>query len=880
MGSIDFEGRRVPTEDGDTIASALFRAGVRTFSRSLKYHRRRGLYCMSGDCPNCLVIVDGEPGHRSCTTRARDGQRVRRSSGWPSTDRDLLSIADHLHPLLPVGFYSKTFIRPRSAWPIAERVIRRATGIGPLPVSAPPRRSAVRHVRPDLLVLGGGVAGLSAAIAAAEDGADVMIVDEGRVAEALPPGPAAERAGALAAIVRADPRITLAEDHVAVGIYEGPFVAVVGPERTLRIEPDRIVVATGAVEVHGVFAGNDLPGVWLGRGAARLVGVHGLRPGSRAVLVAGTPEAFEHLSLLRAVGVEVAAVLAPGPLIDAHRGVDALVLRDARVLGARGRRGLEQVRVGTSDGERTIACDTLVLSLGLWPRDDLLRMVDGIPVRAAGDVRRPGCTVDEAEADGQAAGAGHPATGLPTEPPIGCAGLGPGGTVCLCEDVGLGDLETAWGEGWQSSEILKRYTTATMGPCQGAMCGRHLACFATARSGGDAEGAGRRTTARPPARPVRLEQLAAGVEEVIEKRTSLHDEHLAAGARVTWSGSWQRPTSYGDVREEYLAVRERVGIIDVGTLGKFLIAGPDATTLVDRVFPCRIDTLRAGRSRYALALDEAGYVFDDGLVCRIGPSRYVVTSTSGGADRMEMWLRSWADRLGLRVYVVNRTALLGAILVAGPHTRGVLDGLTDDPLDSDSLPHMAHARITVAGVPVRAIRTGFEGELGLELHHERSRGPELWRALLRAGASFELRPHGLDALDLLRLEKGHLFLGQDTLPDDHPDKLGLGWSVAVDKGPFVGRAAIRRLVEIELDRRLVGLGFDGVPRRGVPLRFEERVVGRVTSCAVSPVLGRGVGLGWVRKVDGAFPEVVRAGEVIARVEPIPFYDPEGARIVG
>ena len=170
MGSIDFEGRKVPIEQGDSLASALYRSGVRTFTRSLKHHRRRGLYCMTGDCPNCLIDVDGEPGFRACTTEARDGQKVKRPSGRPSADFDLLAVTDRAHKLMPVGFYYKTFIRPRWAWEFAERIIRRATGVGRLPVGRAPSRKQARHVHPDVLVIGGGVAGLSAAVAAAERG--------------------------------------------------------------------------------------------------------------------------------------------------------------------------------------------------------------------------------------------------------------------------------------------------------------------------------------------------------------------------------------------------------------------------------------------------------------------------------------------------------------------------------------------------------------------------------------------------------------------------------------------------------------------------------------------------------------------------------------
>jgi sarcosine oxidase subunit alpha len=318
--------------------------------------------------------------------------------------------------------------------------------------------------------------------------------------------------------------------------------------------------------------------------------------------------------------------------------------------------------------------------------------------------------------------------------------------------------------------------------------------------------------------------------------------------------------------------------MDVSTLGKFLVAGRDARTLVDRVFPCRVEGLAPGRSRYLLALDEAGYLMDDGLLSALEGDRFYLTSTSGGADRMEAWLRNWTDRLGLSAHVVNQTAMLGAINVAGPRARELLERVTDDPIDAVALPYPGHRELTVAGVACRAIRVGFVGELSFELHHPRSRSADLWDALLRAGEDMGIRPHGMDALDPLRLEKGHLYLGQDTLPDDHPAKLGLDWAIAMDKPAFIGRLALERMREFPLERKLVGLDFNGPPQRGAPLLADGAIVGRVTSCTTSIALDRSIGLAWVRAVDGAFPSTFASGELTATVVPTPFYDPEGARL--
>ncbi len=595
-GALDFEGRSVPIRDGDTVASALYRDGVRSFNRSLKVHRRRGPYCMTGDCPNCLVNVDGIPAVRSCCTPARDGMKVARETGRPSTDLDLLAINDHLHALMPVGFYYKAFIKPRWLWRYAEKLIRRATGLGALPVGCAPAAKPARHLHPDALVVGGGIAGLAAARAAAAGGDSVVLCDEHAIGEKLAAGPTRERIEALAAEVRADERVRVFERAVAVGVYEGGLVPIAAPDELLQVHPGRIVVATGAVETHAVFEGSDLPGVFLARGAARLAGVHGVAPGARAVVLATTREGLDHLATLRNAGVEIAAALVPTDL--AERVPDGVeVLAGAELVRVRGRRQVRGVLVrGATSGESEIACDTVVFALGASPRDGLLRMAAELPLDVpavgAGEVVDPGCAPDEAEASGARAGrgdarAGAPAAALPEVPERGY--------VCLCEDVRVEDLETAFAEGFRSSQILKRYTTATMGPCQGAMCGPLLAAFAHKRTGSTALGA--RTTPRPPARAVTLESFAGAAHELVEKRTALHGRHLELGAKLARSGAWFRPYHYGDPRAEYRAVREAVSAMDVSTLGKLLVGGADAAAFLDRAVSLCNETISGTRVR-------------------------------------------------------------------------------------------------------------------------------------------------------------------------------------------------------------------------------------------------------------------------------------------
>ncbi len=873
MPSVEFEGQRVELRPGDTIASTLYRGGVRTFSRSFKNHRRRGLYCLTGDCPNCLVTVNGDPAVRACTTDAADGMRVERATGWPSAERDMLSAIGRLHWLFPVGFYYKTMLRPRRLWPLAERAIRRISGLGYVPLDRSPAAREARNVHADVLVAGGGPAGLAAALAAAERGASVVLCDEAAIGATRPPGRTRDLVAVLAAKAAASARITILERSVALGVYEGPLVVVDGERFLHLVHPERVIVATGAVERHAVFPGNDLVGIWLGRGAAKMAGLHGVAPGKRAVVAVASREGFEHLELLRRAGIEIAAALVPEVLMPSMPDrVESIV--SGEVVEARGRRALRRVVVSAPAGTTSIDCDLLVLSLGLVPRDALLRQAIGLPGAGAGDVVLPGCSLDEAVESGRAAGVGEAdATREPELPSPPRDGY-----VCLCEDVAARDLAQAWDEGFRSTELLKRYTNASMGPCQGALCQGPLCSFVHSRTGEPVLSA--RTTSRPPARPLTLEQAAAGRRDHLEARTCLHARHLELGATMEWAGIWKRPETYGDVAAEYWAVRRRVSVMDVGTLAKFLVAGPDATAFLERLYPCRVEDIPEGRLRYTLLLNEAGYVIDDGIVCALGDGRYYVTFTSGGGEQAEAWIRDWAETWGMRVHLVNRTAALGAINVTGPRARDLLARLSSDSLDCESFPYLRHGEIEVAGIPCRAIRLSFVGELSYELHHPSSESVSLWDALLGAGADLEIRPHGLEALRLLRLEKGHIIVGQDTDFDTTPSKLGLDWVVRMEKDDFVGRTALARIAKQPLERKLARfvLQEGEAPAEGTPLTAGGRHVGYLTSSRQSPVLERPVALGWLARTNGDFPAVVDAlgarGEVVTSA----FYDPEGERL--
>ncbi len=250
----------------------------------------------------------------------------------------------------------------------------------------------------------------------------------------------------------------------------------------------------------------------------------------------------------------------------------------------------------------------------------------------------------------------------------------------------------------------------------------------------------------------------------------------------------------------------------------------------------------------------------------------MLTFTSGGASFAEAWIRDWIESWGLDVHVLDRTLALGAINVTGPLAGELLRrvGLVDAPR------FLQHVHTDVAGIPCHVIRLSFTGEASFELHHPSTHSVDLWRALMDAGSDLGIRPHGLQALFALRLEKGHVIVGMDTEMDSTPRRLNMDWAVKLDKPDFIGRTALLRTADLEDHRRLFGLTLDGpAPVEGAPIWIGDEIVGHVTSSFNSPGLGKTVTLGWQKHTP--FADSVTIDGRPAMVTRTPFYDPEGAR---
>jgi sarcosine oxidase subunit alpha len=799
---------------------------------------------------------------------------------------------------------------------VDELSARSLPGVGRLPHPEATTRDAPgvshRHVHVETLVVGGGVAGLRAAVDAAGRGDRVLLADErawlgglcGR-SETVGERPAWTWVDEATTGLSGAADVTLLRDAAVLGLYEAGYAVI--HEQTANtlwhVRARRVVLATGALERPVAFAANDLPGVMLAGAVATYVERFAVCPWSRAAVLTTNDSAYRTARVLRAAGVEVGVIDVRPAASDAAAAAsdDLPVHRGCSIGSASGDGRVDAVLL--TDG-RTLEVDLVAVSGGWNASAQLWRAIGGtlryepslaafVPDQGPAWISVTGWAAGE----GLAAGEPHwitPADGYSEQ------------FVDLQRDQTVADIEDTLATGLRSVEHIKRATYIGTAADQGRVSGVLAAEVVNHLLGAD-PGAQGPTSARPPWSPASFRALAGPyVGERFDpvRVTPIHPWHQAHGAAFENVGQWSRAWYFarggesmeGTVHRECASVRTGVGMMDASTLGKIEVVGPDAGQFLDRMYTNRMSTLRPGRIRYGIMLGLDGMVFDDGVAMRLADDRYLVTTTTGGAarvlDRFEEWLQTeWPD---LRVYCTSVTEQWATIAVAGPRARDVVSAAgTDVDLSREAFPSMAWRDGTVAGIDARLARVSFSGELAYEVNIVGTDGLRMWEALFEAGSTLGITPYGTEAMHVLRAEKAFPIVGQDTDGTVTPDDLGMSWIVDMDKGDFIGRRSLRRPDTTRAGRRQLVALLPEDPGELIPegsqvvdaelARAAPPVpsLGHVTSSYPSAALGRTFALALVAagrsRIGGRLCARWPAGALPATVADAVVYDPEGRR---
>lgn len=933
--SFTFDGKKLTGFSGDTLASALLANGQTLFGRSFKYHRPRGLMSVGSEEPNALVTLarDGvqEPNARATMVEIFDGLKATSQNRWPSLSVDLLSANQLAGPMIQAGFYYKTFMGPtRKAWRVYEPLIRRAAGLGKAAQKPDPDKYEKINSFADILIVGGGIAGLTAALKAAEKNARVVLVDEHAEFGGYHRGDPRETDTITAHLeqLKSFENVTILPRTTCFGQYDGGTYGLV--ERVSAHNPQAMsfapceryhvlrarhaIFATGAIERPLVFPGNDRPGVMLADAVRAYALRYGVSAGRNVVLFTSHDGAYKQLSALQDMGVPIRAI------VDTRTAISDLAMAQVASTGLQlitghtvtkihGLHRIKRISIAPFDPytsavngkERTFECDCLGMSGGWTPSIHLTSQMGGAP---EWDERLhtvlPGASNGSWSVCGSVAGyfdrddsvqsaeqtaelvlrnltlsRARKALAQPERKDVlnvgpvwsikGAAGKA---FVDFQHDVTADDILLAHQEGFLSVEHLKRYTTLGMGTDQGKLSNINgLALMAEAR-GLEIPKVGT-TRFRPPYTPVSFGSLVAdarGNHWRPTRRTAMHSWHLDAGAEMIDAGLWKRPRVYKrgdeDLEQAYIrearTTRQSVGIVDVSTLGKIAVQGPDAARFLDQVYSNAFAKLPVGKARYGLMLREDGIVYDDGTAWRLSETEFLVTTTTAQAaavlEHLELYLAvHWPD---LKVHVTSVTDQWAGASVAGPKARAMLGAVMPTiDFDNDAFPLMAirHGK-TAQGIPVMLCRLSFSGEQAYEVFTPSRYGLAVWEELQAVGKPMDMVTYGMEALGTLRIEKGHV-VGSELNGLTTAEMVGLG-GMASQKKPYIGSGMTDRMAfQDERRHQLVGLVSKSDASvltgshlvRSPVLTTPCLSLGHVTSATYSPALEKYVALALLEK---------------------------------
>ncbi|MCE7005028.1 2Fe-2S iron-sulfur cluster-binding protein [Kibdelosporangium philippinense] len=870
--------------EGDTLASAMLANGIIEVAPSLYKHRPRGVFAAGVEEPNALVQVGSEPSLQAMTVKLTDGL-----------------------------------------------VARTLSGIGRLTADPEEPRYDKRFTHTDVLVIGAGPAGRTAAKTAASGGARVILVKmsypSGNVKfRGTPSGIAvAEEAGEL----------RILHGATAFGYYDSNYVLVAQHQTLWHIRARRVILATGAHEQPIVFENNDRPGIMLAGAVRTYITKYAVLPGRKVVVFTTNDSAYGTVAALVQAGAEVTVVDSrPTPPDLAPKGVEVIsgVITNTEGSG-------RITAVSTED--RRIECDLLAVSGGWQPAVHLFSQSRGtlrwngqafVPDQAAqanrvigaanGTFNLEAALIEAAEAGAEAANlVGYPVPDSAVRASFGASDAGkvaftahpvllvPGNPqtqfVDLQRDATVADVQRAVAAGMRSPEHVKRYTTIGTGADQGRTS-NIPALGVIAAILDTTPGELGTTTFRAPSVPVSFALMAGRDRGKLHdpvRTTPIHSWHVRHTAEFENVGQWKRPWFYprenedmeAAVLRECHAARTGVGMQDASTLGKIEVVGTDAGEFLNRMYTNAFKKLAVGSARYGLMCKADGMVFDDGVTMRLADDRYYVTTTTGGAANVLDWFEEWSQTEWpeLDVRFTSVTEQWSTIAVVGPQSRAVI-GLVAPELDvsNDAFPFMTFRETTlVNGIPARIARISFSGELAFEVNVASWYGLAAWEAIYEEGKPYDITPYGTETMHVLRAEKGFPIVGQDTDGTVTPHDLGMSWIVSKQKH-FVGKRSLSRPDTARPDRKhLVGLlpvdptallpeGAQMIAE-GTDLTPPVPMEGHVTSSYRSAALERTFALALIRNGRNRIGETLLAplgDRVIAATvtEPV-FYDKEGAR---